>query len=974
MNGDSLDESTLVEDLLRDLPSEESERERDLQKVVRDLKEFVGKGDRPLPPQWEDIALRLAHDALFDLYQGFWLGAFRGVSGIPRPPGEPPAAQTRLRERLEALAHTEAARAEMFRWFLAGLRHDLGQVLRERLHSAPPTWDPRRLFVRWRGRLALALEQAFRTPVDDQNPEHEFGLYGLHLLFRSTGEIRAQEFQALGDLMSRWVEEYPDFPELEVRDLVRAMALAALSSEQVRELTNRLLAWRDLERYPAERSFAGARAEARSRAWAAGYGAAMTALAVLLMPLLRLRSHPNLFGEEHQRYRDKVNRRWGLASALASLAFQDESCLPDLTEEIGTLLEMNASVEAKFVLMDALPAFLAHPHRLALLQAMLDRHDLHGFDEMWLDDLRNLHLPVSQEALEALLDLPRRFPRIRWPMQILENAGTLDPQAEEWLARQVREAEDDRLPKVALALHQRLSALHRSSDRLESALLEWLKRCLEEDASVPDDLVRWTLSLKDEALRRLLRDLARQMESDALQQTDSLSTFLHTLAVEVNHAGQLNPAKLAVCWLVDPADGLGSGLPLAKRLAQAATLLHRKPFDAEIAALVARAIPQEDPALVARDFWSRHLVEQQVIAAHPRLASVLLEPMTRRQEWPMRAGADRRLALVRVLGRASPPEHALPLLADLFRLAVEMRTAWSEAGGMPRFFPELAWEADALAIGTLKAVAQLEPVLPQAVALLEEILLAQYEMPEGGFSGPTLSPAAITREILPLLVNRRLAPEAIPALIALLEHNHPPEEKREQRIWQCALQWLSKTSALNVEQQEVIWNVGYASSLILTRALALLVLGRQRPLGRRTWETVLGLLHTPWRQLYRDRSAEIVRLSDRNAWFILGPGDVFLLAGVAVALTAEWAAETGLLTDEQRNAVHQAWLSASSDLNRTLEPRLAESTHPNTGKDWSDAKGLARALCSAVSKSPDDDPDWLVRPADLARNLLLIIR
>lgn len=967
MNEAFADESTLVEDLLQDLPFEGSERERNLQTATRDLSDFVGKDDRPLPPHVKEVALRLTRDALFDLWQGFRLGSFRGVSGIPRAPGEPPAAQIRLRERLEALAGIEAARAEMFRWFLAGLRHELGQVLRERLRSAPPTWDPRRLFVRWRGRLALALEQAFKTPVGDQNPEHEFGLYGVHLLFGSTGHVRDQEFQALSDLMSRWVEEYPDLPELEISDLVRALALADLTVEQVRELVSRLLAWHDLARYPAERSV-GMGAKARARARAAGYGPAMTALAVLLTPLFRARSRPNLFGEEHRRYREEVNRRRELASALASLAFQDESCLPDLEDDIDALLEMNADVEAKFVLMDALPAFLAHPHRLSLLQEVLGRHGLHAFDKMWVDDLRNLRLQVSREALEALLDLPRRFPNIRWPLQILENAGELDPQAEEWLARQVREAEDDRLPKVALALHQRLAALHQPSDRLESALREWLQRCLKEDAPVPDDLVRWMLSLKDEALRRLLRDLARQMESDALQQTDSLSTFLHAMAVEVNHAGQLSPVKLAACWLVDPR--LNSGLPLAERLAQAANLLHRRQFDAEIAALLARAIPQEDPALVVQDFWSYTV--KQVISAHPRLASVLLEQMTRRQEWPMRAGADRRLALARALAHASSPENALPLLTDLFRLAVEMRTAWSEAGGMPRFFPEFAWEADALVAEVLKAVVQLEPALPQAAALLEEILLAQYEMPEGGFAGPTLSPGTITQEVLPLLVHRRLAPEAIPALVALLEHDHPLQEKRSQRIWQCALQWLGNASTLSAEQQEVIWRVGYASPMILTRALALFVLGRQRPVSHQTWETVVGLLHTPSQKLYQERSTEIGRLPDRNAWFILGPGDVFLLAGVAVALTAEWAAETGLLTDEQRNAVHQAWLSASSDLNRTLEPRLAESTHPNTGKDWSDAKGLARALCSAVSKSPDEDPDWLVRPADLARNVLLI--
>ena len=966
-------EADLLESLLENLLDSEDEQERPHDEVARRLSAVMGRGGRSLPPGLENLALRLTRDALFDLYQGFRLGTFRGVSGIPRAPGEPPAAQTRLRERLEALAGVEAARAEMFRWFLAGLRHELGQILCERLHSAPPTWDPRRLFTRWRGRLALALEQTFHTPVDDQNPEHEFGLYGLHLLFASTGEIFLHEFQALGDLMTRWVEEYPYFPELEIRDLVRAMALSSLSPEQVRELVNRLLSWHEMERYPAERRFTSRREEAQAKVRAAGYGQAMTALAVLVAPLFRLRSFPNPLCEEHQRYREEINRRWRLASALAGLALQDEGCLPALEEEIDALWEMQASVEAKFGLMDALPAFLAHPAHLALLLETLDRHGLHELDNTWIDDLRNLHLQVSQEAMEALLDLLRRFPGVRWPLQILENVGELVPQAEEWLSRQVQDAGDDWPVEAMLALHQRLSVLRESPIRLESALQRRLKRSLEADLLVPNDLARWMLNLRDEALRRLLLDLARQRENGSLQITHSLSAFLRTLAVEVSHAERPNPAKLAACWLVDPDDELGSGLPLAKRLAQAVKLLGRRQFDAEIAGLLAGVIPQENPALTAQDFWTRCPVGHRVISVHPRLASVLLEPIGHRQEYPMRAGADRRLALLRALGRSSSPEHALPLLADLFQLAVEIYMAWHEAGGMPRFFPEFGWESNALANGTLKALAQLEPVLPQAVALLEEILLAQYNMPEGGFDGPTLSSDTITQEILPLLVGRHLAPKAVPALVELLEHDQPPQEKCKQRIWQIALQWLTNASALSTEQQEVIWRVGYASPLILTRALALLVLGRQRPLSQRTRKTVLGLLHTPCRQLHQDRSAEITRLSDRNTWSYFDPGDVFLVSGVAVALTAEWWVEMGLLASEQEKALRQAWSHASSPLNCALEARLAKSTHPNTGKSWSDAKGPALALCRAVSKSPDDDPDWLVRPADLTRKLLLTI-
>lgn len=970
----SLDEIVLLESLLLDLPSEGSEREGRFLQVTHYLGEFVGQSDQPLPLDLEEVALRLIRNALLDLYQGFRLGTFRGVSSIPRAQGEPPAAQTRLHERLESLLRIEAARAQMFRWFLAGLRHEVGEVLRQRLYEAVPTRSLRSQFVRLRGWLSLSLAEAFRTPMDKENPEHEFGLYGLRLLFSTSGEIRSQEFRTLNDLLSQWAEEYPYFPELEIRDLIRTVALASLSPEQVQKLVSLVLSWRDLERYPSERSFASQREYARAMAQAAGYGKAMTFLAVLLTPLFRARSTVGLLDQEHQHHQQEANRRQTLAASLASLALQDERCFPALLEEIDALLDMQAKVEAKFALMDALPAFLAHPRWLEALLETLGHHRIREFDEIWMDDLRELRLEVSREALEMLLDLSGRFQEARWPRQILENAGGLVPQAEDRLCQLLQDDRDDLLIEVALALHhRRLTEGSQPSTLLENALWQRLERSLtEEDVFVPDDLSRWTLSLKGEGLRRLLLSLARRVESGSLRITPSLSAFLNALTVEASHADRPNPVKLAACWLVDPRDGLSSGVPLEKRLVQAAEMAQHGRFNETVATWLGRVIPQKIPGASypeTCDTWIPS-PEQRVILTYPRLASVLREPMGYRQEYPMHVGADRRLAMARALGRVTSPENALPLLADLFQLAVEMYMAWDMAGGIPRFFPELSWEADALALEVLKAVVQHDPVLPQAVDLLEEMFLAQYHLPEGGLS-TTFSIATVTQEILPLLVDRHITPQAIPALVELLKRDFSLGEEYRQSIWQCALQWLSKSSTLNIEQQEIVWNVGYASLVILTRSLALLVLGRQRPLSQRVWETVLTLLHTPWRQLYQSYSAEIARLSDRNAWFIFNPGDVFLLSGVAVALTAEWYTEADLLVNEQREMLYQTWSRASSDYNRTLEARLAHSTHPLTGKDWSNAKGLALSLCSAVGKSPDDDPDWLVRPGDLARNLPL---
>jgi hypothetical protein len=363
----------------------------------------------------------------------------------------------------------------MFRWSLAGLRHQMGPLLREQLQSAPFTLSPGRLFTRGSGRLALTLEQALRMPVNDQNPQHEFGLYSLRLLFETSRTIREAEFQALDGALTEWVETYPYFPEQEIRDLLRVMALADLSPAQAQALLERLRSWRDLERYPAERPFADPGAQFRAFANAAGYGKAWTALATLLAPFFRSRSRSRspsgLFGEEHRQSRAQINRRQALASALGSLALRDERFFPALLEEIDALLALRADVEAKFALLDALPAFMKHPSYLALLAETLARHGLQAFDEMWIDDLADLRLSISRPGLEAFLGLWRCFPHLRWPWQVLEGAGSLAPSVEDWLAQQVREGRDERALRVALVLHRRLSALQQPSAGLESALL-----------------------------------------------------------------------------------------------------------------------------------------------------------------------------------------------------------------------------------------------------------------------------------------------------------------------------------------------------------------------------------------------------------------------------------------------------------------------------------------------------------------------
>ncbi|ACL23620.1 hypothetical protein [Chloroflexus aggregans] len=497
---------------------------------------------------------------------------------------------------------------------------------------------------------------------------------------------------------------------------------------------------------------------------------------------------------------------------------------------------------------------------------------------------------------------------------------------------------------------------------MADALALNLTRRLQEGMPLPADWVA-ELARNDEALRRVLLRLSASLSAEAAPLPHD---FLRHLSGALYALPALTLHKLTVACLCDPQNPLQSGLPLAQRLDEAARLLLGRGDEAEILARLRRLLPPDPPdlALMAQLERQQDAPALRIAAAHPRLLPILVEAWESGSQ--TRAGTPRRLALARALASASP-QHALPLLRELFYLAVELCTVWSEAGGMPRHFPEFFWEANPLAQQVLKTVVQLEPVCPQAVNLLEEIIPAHYNVPEGGFNGPTFSPGVIEREILPLMVNRFVSPQAIPALVHLLQQDYPPEQRYEQTIWKCTLQWLTNVSALTTDQQATLWQHGYASPDLLTRALALLALGRQRPLTEQTWQTVRRLLRSSSLALYDQRQREIARLNRQGADFVFdAPGQVFLLKGVAVALAAEWRQSPGLLTPAQRADLQDSLRKAASSFQRTLEARLTASSHAGFSQEHSPLRALALSLCDAVHRSPDDDPDWLLHPADLA--------
>ncbi len=250
-----------------------------------------------------------------------------------------------------------------------------------------------------------------------------------------------------------------------------------------------------------------------------------------------------------------------------------------------------------------------------------------------------------------------------------------------------------------------------------------------------------------------------------------------------------------------------------------------------------------------------------------------------------------------------------------------MYRAWHQSEYL---FTELYREAGPLARQVALSLLTLQPLLPEAVPLLGEILHSSESLPEHGFN--ELNPAFIHTDLLPALAGATVHPQAVPPLLNLLSHPPSSAPHRREVERQVALQALSNLSTLSADQQELLWQHGYASPDVLTRALALLALGRQRPLREKTWQTVRHLLRllAPG-ALQNQRRAEIARLPNRDEYFILTPGDVFLVTGVAVSLAAEWLKSADLPHPRPARRVARRAAKAASPLYRGLEAKLSLS-------------------------------------------------
>lgn len=962
-SSDSLtDPSRLLLDLADSLPTN-AERERGLSLLAHRLAQLPA-----LPADLVPLTLRLARRDLLELYSGFALGTFVTAVKRFRPRRAPPAFQLHLHERLAVLLTLPPTRDEAFRWALAALRGELHDLLRQHFRQSPP-------FRRLLTGLGLTAASSLSPSEGDRTPEYEFGLTLLHLLGGDDQPFLPDPlFSALLQTLDGWVSDFPYFPEGRLRDLFPLLGRFSLSEAQRAALLERLTRWSDQERFPSERPFPRRSDYIRALARAWGWRGPLAALAEWTARFLRPGPVAPSSDAASLR-RDRAMRLSTLILALGSLAPQEEAALAlaldlfaELTHQQLLSLSLGGSIECQWALIDLLPGLLAHPAWLERLTAQLEEVRFYNVSDLALDDLVARRLTLSRPALRALLDLRRRLPHHSWIRQVWETCAGLEPAAEAWLTAELRAAPDPVLLEFAIVLASR-SSIQRIAPDLSDALAFALTRLLNSGATLDP---AWAPGLlhNREALRQVFLRLA---EGGATRQMSApLRDFLRALSEAVNERAVLSPALLAACWLAAPEDDLQSGLPLAERrrrelverLSLAAQILAARRSEAETLGWLARVLPPSE----ASPERQRRLQERpdppalRVTHRFPRLQAILFEGWA--ADSGTRSGAPRRRALARALASASP-SLALPLLRGLFTLACEMYQAWYLT---ERYYTELYREAGPLAEEIARSLVTLSPLLPEAVTLLRDLLLTHETLPEGGFS--ELNPQFVRTQLLPHLVNKPVHESALPLLLDLVQH--PPAETtphRRELLRQVALQALSNVRTLDTAQQQALWESAYASPQILTRALSLLVLGRQRPLSEPAWSEVNRLLRLSPSSLLAARRREIRRLPEAQRELIFGPGDVFLLGGVAVALAAEWLTEGNLLVLSRRADLLDTLRRAASEFNRSLEERLAESIHPHLGMEASSARSLALSLCDALGRSPADDPDWLTHPADIAASV-----
>lgn len=929
----------ILEDLQALPPlSEENARLLALYRLAQRLREF-----------WDDslgeageiqaAALSVTRRLLVELYQGFLLQIFNPDEANPFVERTPPVLQQDLERALRLLGEIPPARALMFAWFMAGLKGQVGELLRRGLDRRPGL---RQRTARW---LLPALSFFTRTALSrPRSPDFRFGLNGLSLLWPPGEPLPEQEFEPALTLLDEWTERSSHFPLEAVTVLGRLLTRARLSASQCLSLARRVQAWGDFDRYPPDRAShpAAERHSADS----------------LPRPVRRLAEQ---IGPQ-QRARLEEMRRQMVAVLFARLAFWEERLFPDFLRAFSALRlrpSWQTDWEVERVLWEALPAVLRHPHRLSGLADLLKRQDFTRFESPDAQEgLPLASLALSAEALQALLAQIRADPAAEWPFQVLAQVRKLTFACETRLPNLMQQAETVLEQRALLALYDALTkrGAHLSPELQVAFVNAALPVLLNSDARRPDFPLDWLLSRRPflcHFLRRLDEPPGRlaEVEQDTLSR---ISGLLDELVSSALLLPQLDPALLSACLLLHSADPLQTGQRLSERLPRAIRLLERPAEEDELYRLLTALLPQ--PLTPAGQGDS---VEVRAARAHPLLTRILftedLLPAS-----GMRRGAPFRRALA-VSARHFSPPRAAPLLARLFDLAVEMGRAWAES---ERILTELYREANLLVSALLDSLTRLRPFPPEAIALLEEMLLAPSHLPERLFS-LELSPAKVQQIALSNLAQTYPSPEALPALFDALRRNALPAEGRLSRrrlVTVCLLHLLFHGVAFDEAQRGILTEIFSQSPDALTQAAALLAWGRARPVQTEVFHAALKTLRPSPIGFVIARQVEVWRRKGESSAF---PGGFFLVQGVAVTLLLEWLREAALPSEWQEQA-RRALQQTASSFRRTLEPRLTESTHPLQSPAASSARGLWRAIAPSLGLPLAADPDRLVFPAQLA--------
>jgi hypothetical protein len=898
------------------------------------------------------LAYRITRRFLFNYYLGFVAFKF---SPSYRNKSTKSNRQRAIEEALQKLARFDFARQLMVEYFMAALEYRLHRKLREYLNAYKSTRNPRYALRRRITRVALADDWEKLGRYNQTFYQgFSFGLSGFSLLFKSTGNVRPEEFEALMNHADRLALECSSlriFEWKDITDVVSVLTATSLSPEQKQQLSSfvHALLYDEKYAYNAPDVMLDITTDVEKMGFSPTLTNALKSMGKLLESYTgetsQISRESGLF-REHESLKIRHEQ---VADMLALLSGQSQEALSLLQES-----ELLEQAEKRF-----LPITLNNLPAMQMLATHLGRNRRAHLSDDYLEVLRESSQPLDKEPAEFLLNIIREESYLNpWATQILENVPALTEEADRRIALFL---ESDESPSILDALIKMYFNFHERGinppREVEGALLARVMTQLFESEASPRSSWISLLQITGSPLQEVLEQIngiLKEGESSKLY-ARSLE-ILHAITSWAEQMPQPDAVTLAACWLVDPVNGLRGDRTLLERIQEASDFL-RQPAD-----------------------W----LTQQTVTSILYIAIVRCP------------GA--RLVIAQSLRTLRHPELALPLLEKLLNIAA--------AGDRYHQDPKLYTEA-------FKSVVALEPLIPKALALLEKSLWDRQKLDL--LSHSTLTPAFVYDQILPLFDND-VSPRAISTLIDLIWHYHCPmcskalpwtvyehvtlqlmiNEKvhrylhiphaegfyADGLILLCALQSLTQVTNLSLPQQRVILRMYRTSWHTLIKSLSLLILGRQKPIREATLLTLIRVLRRdPTAALYQTMAQYLLRslLFRVFRWESSLEPHVnysYLCQGVAVHIISDLLRQQrdNTLVRKHQEALERTLLSAVSFFRYAMEPFLTGYISVGTS-----AEGT-KAMAQIMGVSPEEveqemaSPSWAAHPSDLAYQALHDLR